>query len=223
MPDEQDGGEAMHRRRRPRSRWRAHRRNRRIAVSSLLLIGAAALGAEATRSTDPTASAVVVIAGRDLTSGSVLAIDDVAVASIPRGSPLAAAALSPEQVIGRTTVGDLRSGEMITASRVRGEDATRPGYATMPVTFDDPQITAFLVPGMRLDIVWTPDDFTTRAPRVVAEDVGVLRVEPPAGSGDRAFSGGSVSVLLEVRRADTVGLAGAMSSGSLKVLVRDSR
>lgn len=206
----------MFRRSRPRSRWRRHRRNRRLAAALLLLIGAASVMLEF-RGTAESAGVPVVVAARDVRSGSVIAPQDVVTAEVPTDSPLRGAALTSEAVVGRTAVGDLVAGEMITDSRII-EQSARPGYATMPVAFSDPELTPFLTPGMRIDIVWTPDDLSDRPPQVVATDARVLQVG--TGSDIRAGPGSGMPVLLEVAEGDTVRLAGAMGSGALSVLVR---
>ena len=211
----------MPRRRQPRSRWRRHRRNRRIAVSLLLLTGALALWAQT--AVDPTAPAPgvpAVIVAREVRSGGILAAEDLQVTMLPADSPLQAVALEPQEVIGSATIGDLRPGEMVTTTRLVSKEAPPPGYATMPVSIDDPEVAAFLAPGMRIDIVWTPDDFTGAGPAVVAQDVRVLQVGSGNAAGPSSMTRGAVSVLLEVAEADTVRLAAATSSGSLSVLLR---
>lgn len=207
----------MARRRRPRSRWRRHRRYRRLAAAALLLLGAVSLATEF-RGPVEAAGVAAAVAVRDVRSGSVISPQDVLITDVPLDSPLRGVALAPEAVIGRSALGDLLAGEMITASRIT-EQAARPGYATMPVSFADPELTPFLTPGMRIDIVWTPDEMSGRAPEVVAVDARVLQVGTGSDAVDRG-PGASMPVLLEVAEPDTVRLAGAMGSGSLSVLVR---
>lgn len=186
-------------------------------MSVLLLAGAAALVMETGSSGTASDAVAVAVAARDLSSGTVLEPDDIDVADVPAGSRLAGSSLAPQAAVGRSTVGDMRAGEMITATRLLSADDAAAGFASMPVTFADPELSAFLVPGMTLDVMWTPSDFTGEPPRIVAEGARVLRVGP---DGAGISSTGSISVLLQVADADTVGLAAAMSSGSLSVVVR---
>lgn len=206
----------MARRVRPRSRWRRHRRNRRLIAAGLIVAGCAALLIDV-RGPVSAPGIPVALAARDIRSGSVLQPGDVLVSEVPADSPMSAVAVPAESVVGRTAVGDLLAGEMVTGSRLI-DQAVRPGFATMPVSFTDPELTPFLTPGMRIDIVWTPDDLSGGTPAVVAQDARVLRVG--AGPDSPGGPGSGVPVLLEVAEPDTVRLAGAMGSGSLSVLVR---
>ena len=158
----------------------------------------------------------VAYAAREVASGAVLTEGDVAVTELAPDSPLRPAALLPGDVVGRTVVGDLAPGEMITAARIV-DDGARAGLATMPVAFDDNALASFLVPGMSIDVVWS-SELSGRGPEVVVRGARVLRVG--AGPDGSLGPGSGTPVLLELQEADAVRLAAAQGSGSLSVLVR---
>ncbi len=194
---------------------------RRLAIAALVLIGAGALVADlGPRSRVAASGGSAVVASRDTSAGSLLTRNDIDVIDLPAGSPLASVALDPDGVVGRRTRGDLGAGEMITSTRLATSDGAPPGYTTMPVTFSDPEITTFLSPGMRIDIVWSPDSLSGEPPQLVAEAVLVVSIGGAGPGRDELGSLDPVSVLLQVRDADTVNLAAAAGSGRLSVLVR---
>jgi Flp pilus assembly protein CpaB len=158
----------------------------------------------------------VAYAARPISSGSVIDPADVGTVQVDRDSPLGWAGLPPDAVFGRTAVGDLAAGEMVTANRIT-DGSVRPGFAAMPVSFATEDLTQFLTAGSRIDIVWAPGEFSDRAAEVVVRDARILQVAPPSQS---AGSSTGASVLLEVAEADAVRLAAAMTSGSLSVLGR---
>ena len=204
-------------RRRPASRWRRHRLRRRLAVASLLSIAAASLLLEFVGQTRPAPDLVsVAVAAGSIRSGTVLGPDDVVADQVASGSRLAQVGLPQDDVVGRTTIGDLEPGEMLTATRLLSGEGAAPGLATVPVRFDDGQLTAFLEPGMRVDVVWTPDGLGEATSEIIAADARVLQV----GDAGESLVDSPPTVLLEVDRAASVRLAGAQRSGSLSVLLR---
>jgi Flp pilus assembly protein CpaB len=171
------------------------------------------------RRSSAAATVPAAVVARDVRAGELLTEQDVGVARLPRGTTLEALALPPADVVGRSTTGDMQTGEMITTSRLVSDDETPPGFARMPVAFPGEDIGGFLVAGMRIDVVWTPDGFSGEAPQVIAEDVRIVKIldaEGPTGGT------GSVTALVDVAEDDTVRLAAATRSGSLSVLLRRS-
>jgi len=183
-------------------------------------VGALALSREALAPSATQGTVLAAIANGDIAAGTLLQRSDVGTAAILPDSPLRSVALQPGDVVGLRATGDLAAGEMLTETRVADGDGAPPGYTTMPVTFADAKLAAFLAPGMQLDIVWTPDDLSGQPPQVVARLARVVRL-PAADEGRLGPAGGlGVPVLLQVAEADAVGLAAAMGSGSLSILLR---
>ena len=203
-------------RHRPASRWRRHRRRRRLTVAGLLGIAAVSLIVEFASAPGPRTDLVAIaVAVGEIRSGTVLGPGDVQTDQVAFGSLLAEAGLPPDAVVGRTTVGDLGPGEMVTATRLLDGESAAPGLATVPVRFEDAQLTDFLQPGMRIDVVWTPDGLGAGAPEILAHDARVLQV----GQADESLVDSPPTVLLEVDGEASVRLAGAQRSGSLSVLL----
>ena len=189
-------------------------------MAALALLGVVAVLEERAAHSDAVrAFAAVTIARHDIPAGAVLAGDDVATAQLPRDSPLLAVAIGPGDAVGRRTANPLAAGEMVTPGRLLDAADAPPGTTVMPVTFSDSDIAAYLTPGTVLDIMWTPEEFSGQAPRVVAQGCVVVESGPP-GTQTAHPSWGARPVLLQVRDADTVALAAAMSSGRLSVLLR---
>lgn len=115
------------------------------------------------------AGRAVVIAGRDLDSGVRLRSADVRATSLPRTVVPAGAASSPRDVVGQTTSGALRRGEVLTdrrtirAGRLDGFGADR---VLSVVRVTDPSVLALLRPGDRVDVVAVGGDDSPKATRV---------------------------------------------------------
>lgn len=197
-------------------RWRRRQRARRAAIAALLIVGALAAAADLVPGA---AGRSVVLAARDLPAGTRLTSGDLDVAALPASSPLAGAALEEADVLGRTTVGPVPAGEMVTASRLFGDDgaAATPGYTTMPVVFDEPAIASFLAPGMVVDLLWTPGTLDDGGAQVVARGARVVGM--PDGTQSGMLGGGAQAppVLVEVRTGDAATTAAALGTGSLTV------
>ncbi len=187
---------------------------RRVLVGALLVIAVAA----ALAPTRPVvaASVEVAVATRDLPAGTVVAASDLSMTELAADSPMAMGAVGTE-VVGRNTLGPIRSGEMFTESRLLADRAAASGRTRMPVAFADPGQISYLTAGMVVDLVWTPDGFDAPTPSVVARQVEVLRI----GNGtDPPDPGETEPVLVELTEAEAVAVAAAMSRGTLSVLVQ---
>lgn len=152
-------------------------------------------------------------AAHPIAGGATIGESDIATAVLPAGSPLLAAALPAEQVLGRTALGHISAGELLTASRL-APSGPRAGYVTMPVVFERSELTDFLHSGDVVDIMWIPDQIDDRAAEVVVRGATVVRAPQEA-----ALGAGS-AVLLEVREEDAARLAAAAAAGSLSVVQR---
>ena len=111
----------------------------------------------------------VVIASRDLDSGTRLRASDVRATPLPHAVVPAGAAGDTRDVVGRTTSGALRRGEVLTDRRtVRAGplDGFGPDRVLSVVRVTDPTVLALLRPGDRVDVVAVSGDDSPEASRV---------------------------------------------------------
>ena len=111
----------------------------------------------------------VVITSRDLDSGARLRASDVRATTLPRTVVPHGAATAVRDVVGRTTSGALRRGEVLTDRRtVRAGplDGFGPGRVLSVVQVTDPAVLALLRPGDRVDVVAVSGDDSPKASRV---------------------------------------------------------
>ena len=117
---------------------------------------------------EPDGSAVV-IADRDLDSGTRLRTSDVRSTELPHAAVPAGAATDAGDVVGRTTSGALRRGEVLTDRRtVRAGPLDGFGHDRVlsVVRVTDPSVLALLRPGDRVDVVAVRGDDSPKASRV---------------------------------------------------------
>jgi Flp pilus assembly protein CpaB len=117
---------------------------------------------------EPNGSAVVV-ADRDLDSGTRLRTADVRATELPHAAVPAGAAADAGDVVGRTTSGALRRGEVLTDRRtVRAGplDGFGRDRVLSVVHVTDPSVLALLRPGDRVDVVAVRGDDSPKASRV---------------------------------------------------------
>jgi Flp pilus assembly protein CpaB len=190
--------------------------------SAALLLALLAL-ALALRPPDAASRSPVVVAARDLPSGTALAAADLTLASWPGDLVPTGALQAPTDADGRVLAGAARAGEPITDVRLSGPDAAgrlagRPGDAAVPVRLADPEVARLLGPGSRVDVV-TPAPDGDR-PVILASDAAVLTVvaaEADAGPGQG--SRGRL-VLVALPRADAARVASAALSEQVAVTLR---
>jgi Flp pilus assembly protein CpaB len=200
--------------------WRRALLVRRAAALLLALLALAL----ALRPPDAAARNPVVVAARDLSSGSALTPADLTLTTWPGELVPVGAVSAAADAEGRVLAGAARAGEPITDVRLAGPGATgrlagRPGDAAVPVRLADPEVARLLGPGSRVDVV-TPAPDGDR-PVVLAADAAVLTVvaaEPdgPAGPGS---SRGRL-VLVALPRADAARVAAAALSEQVAVTLR---
>jgi SAF domain len=143
---------------RPPSRLRAVRRllrRRVLAHRRLLAFGCAAAAVAAVVAATAPAPAPaerVLVAARDLPSGTVLAPGDLRPASWARGTAPDGAARRP---VGRTLAAPLRRGEPVTDLRLTTPGLLEgyPGLAGLPVRLPDAGVVALLRVGDRVDLL----------------------------------------------------------------------
>jgi pilus assembly protein CpaB len=198
---------------------------RLIALACLLLAGLSALHADRPSAHADVATAEVVVAARELTAGTVLGADDIRVASWPATLRPVTAVANPTAAIGRTVAGPVGSGEMITTTRLVGNDlaAGLPvGLIAVAVPLVDSGTAALIHAGDRVDLLSPPSDTTSpvpsgsRAATMVAADVLVLAVV----SRDPGLTGSNGQLVVAVDQPTELRIAGAISTPMLATLIK---
>jgi pilus assembly protein CpaB len=164
----------------------------------------------------------VVVASRDLASGTALTAADVAVAAWPAPLVPTGALRTPQEAGGRVLAGAARAGEPLTDVRLTGRESAarltgRPDDAAVPVRLPDPDVAGLLGPGSRVDVV-TPGQDDGR-PVVLAADAAVLTVL--AGEPDRPGQAARGRlVLVALPRSEAARVAAATLSEQVAVTLR---
>ena len=134
----------------------------------------------------------MLVAARDLPSGTRLAEGDLVVRAFPAGlaPPDASSA-----AVGRVLAGPIGRGEVLTDVRVVGPGLAlaQPGDTVLPVRLPDAGMATLLRAGDEIDLVAT--DPGTGASTIVARDVTVLATPTDAPDGPAGGSGGSLVVV----------------------------
>ncbi len=171
---------------------RGGRRTRTVRrIAALVLLVAA--GAMATTSPSPAAAGThVLVAARDLATGSILAAGDlrtVAVRAPPDG-----ALQKDDPPLGQVLAAPVRKGEIITDVRLLTGDGplAGPGRSAVPVRPDDPDAVALLRPGMRVAAIGVDTDGVAHT---LTDDAIVLWVPAPEDASGGAAHGGRLVVL----------------------------
>ena len=177
-----------------RRRLRAvrHQLRRRRRLIAAALAAAATLSALHALAPPPADTVDVLVAARDLPSGTRLTEDDLVVQAFPvslapRGSASAAA--------GRVLAAPIGRGEVLTDVRVVGPALAlaQPGDTVLPVRLPDAGMASLLRPGDEIDLVAT--DPGTGVSAVVARDVTVLATPTGVADGPAGGSGGALVVV----------------------------
>lgn len=127
----------------------------RRAAAAVLVVLAVVLAARPAAA-PPTGR--VVIARHDLAPGVALGPGDVEVRAVPDDAVPGGALPAAEPALGRTTVGPVRAGEVLTDVRFVGPEAAvvaagTPDAAGVPLRLADPAVAGLVHPGARVDIV----------------------------------------------------------------------
>ena len=154
------------------------------------LAAAAALSALRTLAPPPADTVDVLVAARDLPSGTLLSDDDLLLRAFPTelAPPDAASAAR-----GRVLAAPIGRGEVLTDRRVVGPGLAlaQAGDTILPVRLPDAGMATLLAPGDEIDLVAT--DPGTGTSSVVARDVTVLATPTDAPDGPAGGSGGASS------------------------------
>lgn len=207
--------------RRPAGRWALARRAvRRTVLSRRRPLAALCAGLSAVagiRVWHPPAppTVAVVVAARDLPSGTRLSSDDLDVrrfpaATVPSGSQVRA--------LGRTLAGPVSRGEPITATRLVSASMLTgyPGLVALPVRVADPDAVGLLRAGDHVDLVAA--DPRRGSASYVAVDAPVLSLPPPSPPDEGTPMPGRL-VVLAVPPDEVADVAGAAATDLLSVVI----
>ena len=160
----------------------------------------------------------VLVAARDLASGTVLAADDVRRARLPEAAVPAHSAMALVDVQGRTVAGPMRRGEVLTDRRIVDADHLSgfpDGTVLATVRLADADALSNLRVGDRVDVVAVDPDGGAKA-EVVARGVDIVTL--PSRGGDT----GGVPVSVAATEADALRLAERALDARLSVLASRS-
>ncbi|MGF9759703.1 SAF domain-containing protein [Microvirga sp. 0TCS3.31] len=187
------------------------RRRRRLIAATLTAV--AALTALRTLAPPPAETVEVLVAARDLPSGSLLADGDL----VPRDWP---ADLVPGRAAtaatGRVLAAPIGRGEVVTDVRLVGPGLAlaQPGETIVPVRLPDAGMAALLRAGDEVDLLAT--DPGTGEAALVARDVTVLATPTGVPDGPAGGSGGAL-VVVGASAEEAVTIAGASLTQFLTV------
>lgn len=155
----------------------------------------------------------MLIAARDLPSGTRLGEDDLVVQAFP-------ASLAPRgsarTAVGRVLAAPIGRGEVLTDIRVVGPALAlaQAGDTVLPVRLPDAGMASLLRPGDEIDLVAT--DPGTGVSTVVARDVTVLATPTGVADGPAGGSGGAL-VVVGASATDAIDISSAALAQFLTV------
>jgi len=187
------------------------RRRRRLIAAALTAV--AALAALRTLAPPPAETVEVLVAARDLPSGSLLGEDDLVVRDWPTDLAPTDAAIG---ATGRVLAAPIGRGEVVTDVRLVGPGLAlaHPGETVVPVRLPDAGMAALLSAGDEVDLVAT--DPGTGEAALVARDVTVLATPTGVPEGPAGGSGGAL-VVVGASAEEAVTIAGAALTQFLTV------
>lgn len=188
---------------------------RRRALAAAAAAGAVLLGFQAA-APPPAPTSMVVAAARDLPAGSVITAHDVSTRALPPAAVPAGAVAAATTLLGRTTTGPVREGEVLTDVRVVNGSLLDgyPGRVAAPVRIADAGAVSLLRVGDTVDVV-AADPQGRREAVTVAEGAAVVAL--PRSGGSSLATGGLV--VLAVSDDTARSLAAAAVSGYLSVVL----
>lgn len=176
-------------------------------------MAAATLGALRTLAPPEPDTVEVLVAARDLPSGTLLEGDDLVVRAFP--ADLAPSGVSTAAV-GRVLAAPLAGGEALTETRMVGPGLAlaQAGQTVLPVRLPDAGMATLLQAGDEVDLLAT--DPGTGSTSVVAREVTVLATPTQVPEGPTGGSGGALLVV-GTSAADAVEITSAALSQFLTV------
>jgi len=198
-------------RRRLRALRHQLRRRRRLIAGALT--AAAALSALRVLAPPPADTVEVLVATRDLPSGSLLGEDDLVARDWPADLAPSRAAAAPT---GRVLAAPIGRGEVVTDVRLVGPGLAlaEPGETIVPVRLPDAGMARLLHAGDEVDLLAT--DPGTGEATLVARDVTVLATPTDVPDGPAGGSGGAL-VVVGASAGEAVTIAGAALTQYLSV------
>lgn len=162
----------------------------------------------------------VVVAGRDLSPGTVLEASEVTLRELPAELTPDGAARAPDAVLGRTLAAPVRRGEPLTDVRLTGSELARaatanPDAVSVPLRLADPGVAALLHVGAVVDVVTAGE--RQHEPVVLARGARVLAVLE-ADNRTEARDGRLVLVALDPGAATRVAAASISQQLTVTVL-----
>lgn len=181
---------------------------RRI-LAVLLVIGAVAAGVAEHRG-DREAS--VIVAARELTPGEAVGADDLAVRRVPGSMVPSGSIRLTADGIGRTAVGRVHAGEIITDSRLLSpllptQLTGRPDARIVPVRLADDAVSSLLRAGDVVDVLDSDADVLARRAVVALTAAGA-----DGGIGSRRDASRPVMLAMDEAAAHRVAAAGIDTS-----------
>jgi Flp pilus assembly protein CpaB len=189
--------------------------SRRRPLAALCAAVAVLIGIHAAR--PPAAATVAVtVATRDLASGTVLTVADLAITRLPVDAVPQGLDREP---VGRTLAAPIRQGEPVTDVRLVGPAlaSAYPGRVALPVRLADPDAVGLLRVGDHVDLVAADPRAGTAS--YVAVDVPVLALPRPP---DDAASSGGLSgrlVVVAALSGEVDRIAGAAATDLLSLVI----
>lgn len=177
---------------RRRLRAARHQLRRRRRLIAAALAATATLVALRTLAPPPATTVDVLVAARDLPSGTRLGEDDLVVRAFPAELAPPGAATA---AVGRVLAAPISRGEVVTDVRVVGPGLAQaqPGETVLPVRLPDAGMATLLRAGDEIDLVAT--DPGSGDSTVVANDVTVLATPTDTPDGPAGGSGGALVVV----------------------------
>lgn len=139
----------------------------------------------------------MLVADRDLATGSVLRAEDLRVSRFPRNLAPHGSLISVDAAVGAVLTSSARAGEPITEARVIGKGGAvlDAGHSAVPIRLADDGVADLLHPGAKVDVVTMNAD--GRDKRVLASSVTVVTISAQRGNGLASPSRGPL-VLISV-------------------------
>ncbi|MFG2818225.1 SAF domain-containing protein [Kitasatospora sp. NPDC048365] len=200
----------------PSRKLGARRRRPAVLAMAVALIAAGGLGGAVLYNSSGQRIAVLALA-RDVPMGQVITADDLVVARIagdPALRPLDARDLS--RTVGLRATTDLWHGAMLTRADVSADPIMQPGLQVAGVAAKRSQLPATrLQPGLRVQIVYTPENRTDQAtlPRTPETMTGTV------SAVGKADTDGVQVIDVAVGQADAARLAVWVASGRFQVVL----
>jgi Flp pilus assembly protein CpaB len=184
--------------------WRLQRRWRRIQrplAASLIVVGGLLVWAQ---QQGPKPTVATVVATVDMPAGHIVGSSDVQVVGWPAEAHPAAAASSPQTLLGRRATAPIRAGEPLTDQRVVGPSVLAgagPGQVAVALSPDPLTSSGVIRPGDRVNLVGQ----TETGPRTLVQNASVLTLTEESGTV-LAVPGTSAAAVMQAAATDSIAM-----------------